>query len=162
MPDAAHGNVAPDAVQRLAGGFLDHHHVEAARRLARVFERARIAQRVTMSYDPARVGASRRARPGDLSDSAADARKRLGQLASSVPGDCWGVLTDVCGFDKGLQQIELERGWPRRSAKLVLRIGLDHLAGQWGLSPLAMGAERAGARAWLPERPPMFASDEVA
>ena len=55
----------PDAVLRLAsarGGepaFLDAHHVEAARRLAQNFERARLSQRVTMSYDPTRVGSAR-------------------------------------------------------------------------------------------------------
>ena len=52
----------PDAVIRLAAArrdqpaFLLPHHVEAARRLALTFEKARLRQRVTMSYDPARVG----------------------------------------------------------------------------------------------------------
>ena len=52
----------PEAVGRLAAArrdgapFLLPHHVEAARRLALTFERARLRQRVTMSYDPTRVG----------------------------------------------------------------------------------------------------------
>lgn len=156
MLEARRGEVAPEAVLRLANGYLQDHHVEAARILARLFDRARMMQRVTMSYDPTRVGGSKgRPQQADLADSAAEARKRLTQLAA-MPGDCWGVLTDVCGFDKGLQLIETERNWPRRSAKLVLRIGLDQLAGKLGLAPVAEGADSGRTRGWLPERPPMF------
>lgn len=157
--------VLPDAVQHLAAHsrgevFLEPHHLEAARRLTRLYERALLRQRVTMSYDPGRVGGNG-GRPvqGDLADSAAGARQRLAGLARQLPADCWGVLSDVCGFDKGLQQIETERGWPRRSAKLVLRIGLDQLAGMDGLVAEAQGRQQGPMRAWLPDRLPMFADN---
>ncbi len=129
-------------------------------RLAQLFDRARMRQRVTMSYDPGRAGGGQ-SRPvqAELADSAAEARQRLGRLAGEVPSDCWGVLTDICGFDKGLQQVETERGWPRRSAKLVLRIGLDRLATLWALSPVAEGKSSGRLQTWLPERPAMFAQD---
>lgn len=149
----------PDAMLRLAGNgqddFLAPHHLEAGQRLSRLFERASLRQRVTMSYDPARVGQSRGVAQADLSDSAADARTRLGRLAGVLPRDCWGVLVDVCLYGKGLQQVEAERNWPRRSAKLVLRIGLDQIAAQFGLQEVAQGRERLAARNWLPERVPM-------
>jgi hypothetical protein len=152
----------PEAVLRLTAGkdgdtFLAPHHFEAARLLVRLFERARLRQRVTMSYDASRIG-GRGGRPmqGDLADSAADARKHLNDLARQLPPDCWGVLTDICGFDKGLQQVETERGWPRRSAKLILRVGLDHVGGRFGLSAEATGRDQARMTAWLEERPPMF------
>lgn len=155
------GDPAPEAVLRLGGGesrFLAPHHVEAARRLAQLFERARMRQRVTMSYDPTRLGGGeRQTRQGELADSAMVARRLLSGLAAWVPRDCWDLLIDICGFDKGLQQIEAERGWPRRSAKLVLRIGLDHLASIMGLSEKAGGGVGGMPRSWLPERPPMFA-----
>ena len=156
------GEMAPEAVMRLAAAnngerFLAAHHLEAARRLARLFDRARIRQRVTMSYDPARTGSGRdRPRQGDLADSAVDARRLLDGLARRMPRDCWNMLSDVCGFDKGLQQIETERSWPRRSAKLVLRIGLDQLAAIMGLTEIAEGRPDGMARSWLPERVPMF------
>ena len=134
------------------GAFLLPHHVEAALRLTQLFERANLRQRVTMSYDPGRVGQARGMVQGDLADSAADARKRLGAMASRLPRDCWGLLTDVCLYDKGLQQIEGERGWPRRAAKLVLRIGLDQAAMSLGLSEAAQGREHAAMQSWLPER----------
>lgn len=164
MSDSVHKTAMaelPDAVARLCGQeretFLLAHHMEAARRLNRLFNRAQLQQRVTMSYDPARVGTSRGSGQTDLSDSAAEARQRLARLASGLPGDCWGVLIDICVYDKGLQQIEQERNWPRRSAKLVLRIGLEQLARGWGLLAQAEGKATGHTQSWLPERPPMFA-----
>jgi hypothetical protein len=149
----------PEAVARLSVGrerFLDAHHVEAAQRLARLFDRAMLRQRVTMSYDPARVGGrGSGTAQADLADSAADARKRLNSFAAQVPRDCWDVLWDVCALDAGLGDIEQRRSWPRRSAKLVLRIGLDRLTQLMGLSEVAEGGPRPTI-AWLQERPPMF------
>jgi hypothetical protein len=159
------GDETPEAVQRLLGGrageaYLDAHHAEAARRLARLFGRARMMQRVTMSYDPARAGGSRqRPQQVDLADSAAEARRTLAGLARAMPRDCWDILTDVCGFDKGLQLIEADRNWPRRSAKLVLRISLDQAAALFGLSAYAAGHEMGRIGGWLQERPPMFRDD---
>jgi hypothetical protein len=62
---------------------------------------------------------------------------------------------DVCGLLKGLQTVESERGWPRRSAKMVLRIGLEQLATHWGLSAEARGRETASIDGWLGERLPL-------
>jgi hypothetical protein len=149
----------PEAVAKLLAGreaFLDAHHVEAARRLARLFDQAMLRQRVTMSYDPARVGGrGSGTAQAELADSAADARKRLNCLAAQMPRDCWDVLWDVCALDSGLGNIEQRRGWPRRSAKLALRISLDQLAQLLGLSDVAEGGPRP-TTAWLPERLPMF------
>lgn len=139
-----------------APDFLDPHHREVAQRLGRLFERAQLRQRVTMSYDPSRVDHQGGIARGEIADSAADARRRLGRLAVALPMECWGVLVETCLYDKGLQQIETERGWPRRSAKLVLRIGLDHVATLLGIDADARGLDSAVGRTWLPERPPMF------
>jgi hypothetical protein len=89
---------------------------------------------------------------------AADARRRLASLMRALPRDCADVVLDVCGLEKGLQAIEAERGWPRRSAKLVLRIGLDQLARHFGLDAEASGRDRAPLRGWMEAdaRPPMF------
>ena len=142
-------------------GFLAPHQLEAGNRLARLFQRARLNQRVTMSYDPTRIGGpAGRPMQGELADSAADARQKLGQFAGRLPSDCWGVLIDVCGFEKGLQIIETERRWPRRSAKLVLRIGLEQLASIMGLDAGAQGRAHTATRNWLPERPAMFEEAE--
>lgn len=156
-----------DAIARLACGhsggepaFLAPHHLAAADRFERLVRRTRLAPRVTMSYNPASVGG--RSRGGGnavetTSDAAADARLQLSRLAASLPPDCWGVLFDVCGLGKGLQLVESERRWPRRSAKLVLRIGLEQLAEQFGLSAQASGKNGGGTRHWLEERLPLIA-----
>lgn len=159
----------PEAVGRLAAGrrdsapFLLPHHVEAARRLAHVFERSRLRQRVTMSYDPTRTGGRSSGSPvqGELSASTADARKQLADIAAMMPADCWAVLFDICGLDRGLQDVELDRDWPRRGGKLVLRIALSHLAAHYGLEAEARGRDAQRQRHWLPERAPMFPPAEA-
>jgi hypothetical protein len=154
-----------DVLVRLATGrdgtsFLAPHHLAAADRFERLVQRAQLTPRVTTSYSPAHVGG--RGHQGNgvetASHSAADARLKLSRLAATLPADCWGVLFDVCGLGKGLQLVETERRWPRRSAKLVLRIGLEQLAGQFGLAAHASGTG-AATRHWLDERLPLIAAD---
>lgn len=138
--------------------FLQAHHLAAADRLSGLIARAQLVQRVTMSYDAAHVGGRRGGGAGasDMSDSAADARRLLNRLAETLPIDCWGVAFDVCALEKGFQAIETERQWPRRSAKLVLRIALDQLAAAFGLSPHVAGLEGRRTRGWLEERLPLI------
>ncbi|MFD2648990.1 DUF6456 domain-containing protein [Devosia albogilva] len=145
---------------RLAAGadpFLGPHHLEAARRFEALARRAAMGQRVTMSYDPARVGGrgAGGGAPSDLPDGAMAGRRSLRRLAEAMPRDCWGVLLDVLVFGKGFGEIETERQWPRRAAKLVLRIGLDQLAAQYGLEAAGEGRERALVSGWLGERLPL-------
>ncbi len=139
------------ALARLAAGadpFLGPHHLEAARRFEALARRAAMGQRVTMSYDPARVGerGAGGGGPRDLPDGAMVGRRSLGRIAEAMPRDCWGVLLDVLVFGKGFSEIETERRWPRRAAKLVLRIGLDQLAAQYGLGATGEGGSRNGCR----------------
>jgi uncharacterized protein DUF6456 len=158
----------PDAIGRLAAArrygppFLLPHHVAAALRLVQAFERARLRQRVTMSYDPTRTGGRGRggAVQGEISASAADARRHLADIAGRMPADCWAILFDICGLDRGLQDVEAERDWPRRGGKLVLRIALSHLAAHYGLEAEARGREAQRQRHWRPERAQMFPAGE--
>jgi len=128
--------------------YLSRHHLEAALRVRRLFLRAHLQPRVTQSFDALPREAGRRNGAEDISEMAATARKRLSELYTVLPDDCAGVVIDICGFEKGLQQVETERGWPRRSAKLVLRIALDRLAEHYGLSESATGREAAPLRRW--------------
>lgn len=86
----------------------------------------------------------------DVSDMAADARKALAGIQAELPPDCATALMDICGYEKGLQAVEIERGWPRRSAKIVLRIALEQLAHRLGLTEMASGPETGRPREWLP------------
>ena len=111
-----------------------------------------------MSYDASRTVRSKSA-PGaaaEVGERAAAARQKLGEIARALPPDCRGVVFDVCGLLKGLQTVETERGWPRRSAKLVLRIALEQLADYFGLSAGATGAATHGEHAWMDARPTRF------
>lgn len=139
--------------------FLDTHHVAAAERLERLFLRAQMRQRVTMSYDAHVGGGTATNMAGDLSDGAADARAKLTGIARAMPPDCWSLLVDICCLSRGLQEVELERRWPRRSAKLVLRIGLGHLAVLFGLAPHRASGQ-TGLRGWSSERLPMFGTPD--
>ena len=60
-----------------------------------------------------------------------------------------GLLVDVCCFLKRLEEVERERSWPLRSAKVVLQLGLDRLARHYGLQGEAHGKGRAAMRTWL-------------
>ncbi len=146
-------DIAESPLTRLAAGkypFLEPHHVEAGERVRRLVEKAQLQPRVTMTYSASR-SAGHGLDKNDISDMAADARRAVAEIHRVLPRDCAGVVLDVCGFLKGLQQVEWERGWPRRSAKLVLRIGLEQLALHYGLSAAAVGALSARRRAWIDE-----------
>jgi hypothetical protein len=161
--DGAMLDLAESPLARLAlpggdGGpaFLEPHQVEAGERIRRLAERAQMVQRTTLSYDPTRTVSGGGQPAGGIADSALDARRVLGKLLDTLPRDCAGVVLDVCGLLKGLQTVEAERGWPRRSAKLVLRIGLEQAAMTLGLAPVARGRERGRMTGWLGERPMRF------
>jgi hypothetical protein len=150
-PDGARINLAESPLARLAAGanaFLLPHHIEAGERVRRLVERAQIQPRLTMTYSASRTAGRQASTASEITNMAADARRDLAKLHDMLPRDCAGVVMDVCGLLKGLQQVELERRWPRRSAKLVLRIGLDQLATHYGLSAVARGRDATPTRSW--------------
>ncbi len=154
-------NFAESPLSRLATGeraFLQPHHVEAGERVRALVARSQLQPRLTMNYSGAAVDGGPRSRAGDLSDMAVDARRALDAIHRALPAECAGVVIDVCGWLKGLQEVERDRGWPRRSAKLVLRIALGQLARHFGLADMAAGPDSARAHYWLGEdaRPTVF------
>ena len=115
-----------------AGGgkpFLHPELVEAARRLLTDFERAQLRQRVTVDWSGAGGGGRRDgAGRADIADSAADAHRRWHEAVAAIAGESGGAVVDLVCFEKGLTDIERERGWPKRAGKLMLRAGLEQLA----------------------------------
>ncbi|HUV32598.1 MAG TPA: DUF6456 domain-containing protein [Devosiaceae bacterium] len=150
------------AARRVATGrpFLQPHHVEVGERIRRLVERASLVPNTTTNYAGTRIQRGRHAGTpaADIGDMALDARRRLAELRARLSPDCMSVVIDVCGFLKGLQQVESEHGWPQRSAKLVLRIGLDQAALHFGVGAEATGPSCSPLRQWRdqPGRPPMF------
>jgi hypothetical protein len=162
-PAGVETNRAESPLSRLAVAtngepFLQPHHIEAGERVRRLVDRAQLQPRLTMAYSPSQTAGASSHMGSDISDLAADARRGVAAIHRLLPRDCAGVVIDVCGLLKGLQEVERERGWPRRSAKLVLRIGLEQLAQHYGLSPAARGNNVAAPRSWMDDaaRPLVF------
>jgi hypothetical protein len=157
-------NLAESPLVRLASrsgtdaAFLERHHLEAGERVRKLVERAQLQPRLTMAYSASRTAGNRQQAASDISDLAADARRAVAEIHRLLPRDCAGVVMDVCGLLKGLQTVERERGWPRRSAKLVLRIGLEQLAQHYGLGQFAVGRDLGRQVSWREEgaRPERF------
>ncbi len=116
--------------------------LEAGERLRRDFTFAGLEPRMTADWSANGAGGSG---SGALtySDSVIAARQRVGAALDFVGADFAGLLLDVCGFLKGLEIIEGERRWPRRSAKLVLILALRQLARHYGIGESASGPARS-------------------
>ena len=132
--------------------WLRPHAVAAAERLRRDFEIGGLQPRITANWS-ASVADGRRSGDGsgltDLTEMAIGARGRFDRAMSAVGPELSGVLVDICCFLKGLEEVERERQWPARSAKLVLRLALEALARHYGLSAAATGKAASGrVRHW--------------
>jgi hypothetical protein len=107
--------------------------------------------RMTVDWaSPIAGGASAAAgRPAAMAETVVAARQRLRHALDAVGPEFAGLLVDVCCFLKGIEDVERERGWPPRSAKVVLQLGLDRLIRHYGLAAEARGRGRAAVRTWL-------------
>jgi len=115
----------------------------AGERLRSDFERAGLQPRISANWQASVASGGRGgASAADISDFAVDARKRVDDAMRTLDTSLAGVTLDICCFLKGLEQVERERSWPPRSAKLMLRTALALLARHYGLA----GASQSKAR----------------
>lgn len=121
----------------------------AGERLRQDFTRGSMLPRIGANWS-APVARGRRGGSGEIhiADSVLAAKERVNRAVLAVGPELAGVLFDVCCFLKGLETVEQERGWPRRTSKIVLGLALDRLARHYGIAVEISGRERAPIRAW--------------
>lgn len=110
--------------------FLTASEIEAGERLRADYERGSIVPRIGMNWcgmGQATSGGGRAAGTVELGDAAMAARRRVDAAVEAVGPELAGLLVDICCFLKGLERVEAERGWPVRSAKVVLKTALAAL-----------------------------------
>ncbi|MBI3698879.1 MAG: DNA replication protein [Afipia sp.] len=122
----------------------------AGERLRADFTRGHLSPRVTSSWSG--IGRARGASggAGEMTDIVVASRQRVRLALDACGPEFSGLLLDVCCFLRGLEDVERERGWPSRSAKVVLQLALDRLARHSGFTS---GTRRNSApiRTWLAE-----------
>lgn len=130
--------------------MIDASQFAAGERLRSDYERAHLMPRVTANWMAAVAGRHRSGGNGmaDLTETALAARRRVEAALHSLEPEMANLAVDFCCFLKGLEQIERERRWPARSAKVVLRLTLAALARHYGLSTRARGPGSAPLRHW--------------
>lgn len=145
LVDAEESPLAWLARRKLVGAA----EFEAGERLRRDLDMGAMLPRVTANWSANVASGARSARGGDITDMSLAARQRANKALGEVGPDFSGLLVDVCGFLKGLETVEAERGWPRRSGKVVLTLALGALARHYGISAQASGPARSkGVRHW--------------
>jgi len=128
---------------------LEPIHLLCGERLRADFTRAQLMPRVTSNWTAAIAQGPRSGAPISYSDAVVAARQRVRQALDAAGPEFAGLLVDVCCFLKRLDDVERERRWPPRSAKVVLQLGLDRLARHYGLGTETRGRARAPLRTWL-------------
>jgi hypothetical protein len=125
--------------------------LQAGERLRAEFTRAHLMPRITANWNAAVSDGRRGQTPAVFTETVIAARQRVRRALEAVGPEFAGLLVDVCCFLKSLADVEGDRGWPARSGKVVLQLGLDRLARHYGLGTELTGPARAGVRTWLAE-----------
>ena len=128
------------------------HQLQAGERLRSDFTCANLMPRTSSNWARP-ISSGRRGadgiHAGNFTEIMVASRQRVHHALDMVGPEFSGVLLDVCCFLKGLADIERERGWPARSAKVVLQLALDRLARHYGYMTQTRGLSDAPIRTWL-------------
>ncbi len=108
--------------------FLTQHEFRAGERLRSDYTRGQIMPRLGANWVASVSSGRRDGGVAELTDTALAARMRVEKAVQAVGPELSGVLIDVCCFLKGMETVEMERGWPARSAKVVLKAALAALS----------------------------------
>jgi Domain of unknown function (DUF6456) len=142
--------------------LIEPHQLQAGERLRAEFTRASLMPRTTSNWtNPTSSGRGNRGgnRADNDTDTMIAARQRVHQALDAVGPEFSGLLLDICCFLKRLDDVEHERLWPARSAKVVLQLALDRLARHYGYAAQVAGGARARMRSWHVDERPAADSD---
>ncbi len=116
---------------------------QAGERLRADFTFAHLQARTTADWSGfvSAAGQGGGGRGVDLRDNVVRAKQRVSAALAAIGPELSGVVVDVCCNLHGLESVESAAGWPRRSGKVVLLLGLAALARHYGL--VAAPAARA-------------------
>jgi len=129
----------PDAALRRLGAlkdaagrpWLSTAELAAAARLKHDWESGQLGQLRGSDWSaPPRGSAARgAANPQELMAGACcDARRRVEESLAALAPPLRRAVEQVCLQERGLESLELSEGWPARSGKLALKLGLAQLA----------------------------------
>jgi Domain of unknown function (DUF6456) len=133
--------------------MISAHQFLAGEKLRADFTLGHMTPRVTANWAAPAGGPPKGAGNAavEMTDRVLSSRQRVSQAMDACGPEFAGLLMDVCCFLRGLEDVERERGWPARSAKIVLQLALDRLARHYGLLREARGPASAELRTWLAE-----------
>lgn len=121
--------------QKDGSRYFSAFEYESGNRLRRDFEKSHIQPSISASWHEG-VSSGSKAHGSmqsyEISDLAMDARGRLHAALDLIGPELAGVTLDICCFLKGFETVEVERRWPARSAKLMLKTALASLARHYG------------------------------
>ena len=134
--------------------LIEPHQLQARERLRADFTRAHMMPRTTSNW-ASPIASGRRGAGGEraaaFTETILAARQRVHHALDAAGPEFGELLLDVCYFLKSLDDIERERAWPSRSAKVVLQHALDRLARHYGYATQVRGPGHAAIRTWLAE-----------
>lgn len=129
--------------------LIDAVQFSAGERLRADFTKAQLTPRITSNWSSPGGGRVKGGGPVEMTDMILASRQRVNQAMKTVGPEFAGILLDVCCFLRGLEDVEKNRGWPSRSAKVVLQLGLDCLARHYGFAQELKRGSAAPVRTWL-------------
>lgn len=130
-----------------ARGLINPVQFGAGKRLERDYTKAQMTAHLCANWSAPRSTGTRRSAPV-TADAVLDAKDRVRRAIAAVGPELSGVLFDLCCAGGGLSDVERRYGWPRASAKIVLRLALDRLARHYGMG---VSVSHAAVRAWTVE-----------
>ncbi|MBX3581275.1 MAG: hypothetical protein KF810_05220 [Rhizobiaceae bacterium] len=132
--------------------FLSEAEFQAGERLRADYTQAQIMPRLGANWEASVSSRRRGGGIADLTDAALGARMRVERACQAVGPELSGLLIDVCCFLKGMEAVEMERQWPARSAKVLLKTALGILSRHYapGQSPSQRKVVHWGATDYRP------------